>query len=191
MATATLTIFTIFALFAVSSLTAAAETPFVVAHKKASVLKIKSGPERVSVTIDVYNHGSLAIYDVSLTDDRWSSEIFGFVAGNTSTSWEKLDAGSHVSHSFELESKVKTTYYSPPAVITFRIPTKSKLQEAYSTPIPALETLAEKTVAYKLDLKLLARYGSHVSVVLLVVLFVRIISGPSAKSSVMNAKKRH
>ncbi|KAK4362722.1 hypothetical protein RND71_017963 [Anisodus tanguticus] len=104
-----------------------------------------------------------------------------------------IDSGSHVSHSSELESKVKTTYYSPPAVITFHIPTKSELQEAYSTPIPELETLAEKTVAYKLDLakKLLARYGSHVSVVLLVVLFVRIISGPSAKSSAMNAKKRH
>ncbi|XP_060204193.1 uncharacterized protein LOC132632325 [Lycium barbarum] len=152
MSTAQLTIFTIFALFAVSSLTATAQTPFVVAHKKASVLKLKSGQERVFVTIDVYNNGSLAIYDVSLTDDSWSSEIFDFVAGNTSNSWEKLDAGSHVSHSFELESKVKTTYYSEPAVITFRIPTKSKLQEAYSTPITALETLAEKTVAYKLDL---------------------------------------
>ncbi|XP_059306779.1 uncharacterized protein LOC132058243 [Lycium ferocissimum] len=152
MSTAQFTIFTIFALLAVSSLTATAQTPFVVAHKKASVLKLKSGQERVFVTIDVYNHGSLAIYDVSLTDDSWSSEIFDFVAGNTSNSWEKLDAGSHVSQSFELESKVKTTYYSAPAVITFRIPTKSKLQEAYSTPIPALETLAEKTVAYKLDL---------------------------------------
>ncbi|MCD7460053.1 SWI/SNF and RSC complex subunit Ssr2 [Datura stramonium] len=152
MATAPLITFTIFALIVVSSLTAAAETPFVVAHKKASFLKLKSSPERVSVSIDVYNHGSVALYDVSLADDSWSPEIFDFVAGNTSMSWEKIDAGSQVSHSFELESKVKTTYYSAPAVITYRIPAKSKLQEAYSTPIPALETLAEKAVAYKIDL---------------------------------------
>lgn len=33
-----------------------------------------------------------AIYDVNLTDDSWSTEIFDFVAGNTSNSWEKLDA---------------------------------------------------------------------------------------------------
>ncbi|XP_069151288.1 uncharacterized protein [Solanum lycopersicum] len=152
MATAPLIIFTIFALFGVSSLTGAAETSFVVSHKKASLLKLKSGTERVSVSIDVYNHGSVAIYDVNLTDDSWSTEIFDFVAGNTSNSWEKLDAGSHVSHTFKLESKVQTTYYSAPAVITYRIPTKSKLQVAYSTPVPALETLAEKAVAYKLDL---------------------------------------
>ncbi|XP_006363969.1 translocon-associated protein subunit beta-like [Solanum tuberosum] len=193
MATAPLIIFTIFALFGVSSLTAAAETPFVVAHKKASLLKLKSGTERVSVSIDVYNHGSLAIYDVNLTDDSWSTEIFDFVAGNTSNSWEKLDAGSHVSHTFELESKVQTTYYSAPAVITYRIPTNSKLQVAYSTPVPALETLAEKTVTYKLHLakKLLAQYGSHFSLGLIVYLFVRIIFSPSAKSSAGNAKKRH
>ncbi|KAM3319507.1 translocon-associated protein subunit beta isoform X1 [Capsicum chacoense] len=192
MATAALIIFTIVTLFAVSSLTASAETPFVVARKKASVLKLKSGAERVSVSIDIYNHGSLAIHDVSLADDSWSTDIFEFVAGNTSNSWEKLDAGSHVSHAFELESKEKTTYYSAPAVITYRIPTKSKLQVAYSTPIPALETLAEKAVSHKLDLakKLLAKYGSHVSLVLIVALFVRIISSPSSKSSA-NAKKRH
>ncbi|KAM3381520.1 translocon-associated protein subunit beta isoform X2 [Capsicum galapagoense] len=191
MATAALIIFTIVTLFAVSSLTASAETPFVVARKKASVLKLKPGAERVSVSIDIYNRGSLAIYDVSLADDSWSTDIFEFVAGNKSNSWEKLDAGSHVSHAFELESKEKTTYYSAPAVITYRIPTKSKLQVAYSTPIPALETLAEKAVAHKLDLKLLAKYGSHVSLVLIVALFVRIISTPSSKSSAMNAKKRH
>lgn len=61
MATAALTILAVLALFAVSSLTAAAETPFVVAHKKASVVKLKSGSERVSVSIDVYNHGSLLV----------------------------------------------------------------------------------------------------------------------------------
>nr|XP_009788359.1 PREDICTED: translocon-associated protein subunit beta-like [Nicotiana sylvestris] len=193
MATSALTILAILALFAVSSVTAASETPFVVAHKKASVVKLKSGSERVSVSIDVYNHGSLVIYDVSLTDDSWSSEIFDFVAGNTSQSWEGLDAGSHVSHSFELESKVKTTYNSAPAVITFRIPTKSKLQEAYSTPIPPLETFAEKAVGYKLDSakKLLAKYGSHVSVFLIILLFVRVVSTPSSKSSAGNAKKKH
>ncbi|XP_070053436.1 uncharacterized protein [Nicotiana tomentosiformis] len=193
MATAAMTILAVLALFAVSSLTAASETPFVVAHKKASVVKLKSGSERVSVSIDVYNHGSLAIYDVSLTDDSWSPKIFDFVAGNTSQSWERLDAGSHVSHSFELESKVKTTYYSAPAAITFRIPTKSKLQEAYSTPIPPLETFAEKAVGYKFDAVtfLLAKYGSHVSVVLVVLLFVRVISTPSSKSSAGNSKKKH
>lgn len=37
-------------------------------------------------------------------------------------------SGSLVTHSFELESKVKTVYYGAPALITYRIPTKSRLQ---------------------------------------------------------------
>ncbi|CAH1439992.1 unnamed protein product [Lactuca virosa] len=73
-------------------------------------------------------------YDVSLSDDGWSSEIFSIISGNTSTSWERLDVGVVLSHSFELESTVKTVFYSTPAVITFRVPTKAALQEAYSTP---------------------------------------------------------
>ena len=31
-------------------------------------------------------------YDVSLTDDSWSQDVFNIVSGNTSTSWERLDA---------------------------------------------------------------------------------------------------
>lgn len=31
-------------------------------------------------------------YDVSLTDDSWSKDIFDVVSGNTSMSWERLDA---------------------------------------------------------------------------------------------------
>ena len=31
-------------------------------------------------------------YDVTLTDDSWSPDVFDVVSGNTSTSWERLDA---------------------------------------------------------------------------------------------------
>nr|KAJ0207208.1 hypothetical protein LSAT_V11C500270640 [Lactuca sativa] len=34
---------------------------------------------------------SRVAYDVSLSDDGWSPEIFGIISRNTSTSWEKLD----------------------------------------------------------------------------------------------------
>uniref|UniRef100_A0A2P2LB72 Translocon-associated protein subunit beta n=1 Tax=Rhizophora mucronata TaxID=61149 RepID=A0A2P2LB72_RHIMU len=122
-----------------------ADAPFIVAHKKASLNRLKSGAERVSISIDIYNQGSSTAYDVNLVDNNWPQDIFEIVSGNTSNSWERLDAGGLLSHTFELEGKVKGMFYGSPAVITFRIPTKDALQEAYSTPILPLDILAEKT----------------------------------------------
>ncbi|KAJ0113472.1 hypothetical protein Patl1_03109 [Pistacia atlantica] len=140
------------ALFLISSSFASSDVPFIVAHKKATTKRFKSGVERVSVSIDIYNQGTSTAYDVSLTDDSWAKEVFDVVSGNVSQSWERLDAGGILSHSFELDAKVKGMFYGAPAVVTFRIPTKTVLQEAYSTPILPLDVLAEKPAENKLDL---------------------------------------
>ncbi|KAL1539921.1 hypothetical protein AAHA92_24346 [Salvia divinorum] len=181
-------IFILAALLLAASTIASSQGPFIVAHKKASLTRLKSGSERVSVSIDIYNQGSATAYDITLVDDNWSSDVFGIVAGNTSVSWERLDAGVVLSHSFELEGKKKTVFYSPPAVVTYRIPTKSTLQEAFSTPILPLEILADRPPVKKLDWKLLEKYGSLVSVVSIVVLFVYLVWTPS--SGAKGSKKK-
>ncbi|GFP82429.1 hypothetical protein PHJA_000385900 [Phtheirospermum japonicum] len=160
-----LTIISVLSLLCICSSTFAesGNSPFIVAHKRVSHRKLNSDLERVSVSIDIHNAGSETAYDVTLTDDNWAEEIFDSIIGNTSKTWERLDSGSIVSHSFELESKVKTVYYGAPALITFRIPTKSKLQ------------------------RLLANYGSHVSVFLIVGLLAHIFTAPKASGS----KKKH
>ncbi|KAI3503626.1 hypothetical protein L1887_32072 [Cichorium endivia] len=175
-----------------STAIAGSDSPFIVAHKKATLNRLKSGAEKVSVSIDIYNQGSATAYDVSLTDDGWSSEIFSITSGNTSTSWERLDVGAVLSHSFELESTVKSVFYSTPAVITFRVPTKAALQEAYSTPLLPLEILSDKPRENTLDLakKLLAKYGSLVSVISIVVLFVYLVATPSKTGAAKGSKKK-
>ncbi|CAI9266293.1 unnamed protein product [Lactuca saligna] len=175
-----------------SSAIAGSDSPFIVAHKKATLNRLKSGAEKVYVSIDIYNQGSAAGYDVSLSDDGWSSEIFSIVSGNTSTSWERLDVGAVVSHSFELESTVKSVFYSTPAVITFRVPTKAALQEAYSTPLLPLEILSDKPRENTFDLakRLLAKYGSLVSVISIVVLFVYLVATPSKAGAAKGSKKK-
>ncbi|KAJ4959626.1 hypothetical protein NE237_019536 [Protea cynaroides] len=182
----------IVALFLVSATFASSDAPFIVAHKKVSLNRQKSGTERVSVTIDVYNQGPATAYDVSLADDSWTYDIFDLVSGNTSTSWDRIDAGSLVSHSFALESQVKTMFYGAPAVIKFRIPTKAALKEAYSTPIPPLDILADRPPEKKFEWakKLLAKYGSLVSVISIVVLFVYLIATPSKSGGTKGGKKR-
>ncbi|XP_056169606.1 uncharacterized protein LOC115672841 [Syzygium oleosum] len=130
---------------------AASDVPFIVAHKKAALKRLKSGAERVLVSIDVYNQGSSIAYDVSLSDDSWSQELFDVVNGNTSQSWDRLDAGGLLSHSFELEAKEKGMFFGAPAVIKFRIPTKAPLQLAYSTPILPLDILAERPPEKKFE----------------------------------------
>ncbi|XP_022011602.1 translocon-associated protein subunit beta [Helianthus annuus] len=175
-----------------SSVIASSDSPFIVAHKKATLNRLKSGAEKVSVSIDLYNQGSAPAYDVSLTDDGWSSDIFKIVSGNTSASWERLDVGAVLSHSFELESNVKTVFYSTPAVITFRAPSKTALQEAYSTSILPLEILSEKPKESPLNLakRLLANYGSLVSVISIVVLFVYLVATPSKSGAAKGSKKK-
>ncbi|CAN0924871.1 Translocon-associated protein subunit beta [Linum grandiflorum] len=191
------------ALIYVSSALATSDVPFIVAHKKATLNRLKSGAERVSVSFDIYNQGTSTVYDVSLVDDHWPKDKFDVVSGNVSQSWERLDAGGLLSLAFELEGKVKGMFYSAPAVITFRVPTKADLQEAFSTPILPLDILADRVAENKLDLvrkgtnnsshclpdllRLLAKYGSLVSVISIVVLFVYLVSTPSKSSA---AKKK-
>ncbi|XP_057982603.1 uncharacterized protein LOC131167745 isoform X2 [Malania oleifera] len=177
------------ALIVTSSALTGSDVPFIVAHKKASLTRLKSGAERVSVSIDIYNQGSVTAYDVSLNDDSWRREVFDIVSGNTSKSWERLDAGSSLSHSFELEAKTKGVYYGQPAVITFRIPTNAALQEAYSTPILPLDVLADRPPEKKFESRFLAKYGSQISVLTIVILFVYLVATPS-KSSSKGSKKR-
>ncbi|MQL89021.1 hypothetical protein Taro_021594, partial [Colocasia esculenta] len=130
---------------------ATSDSPFMVVHKKASLARLKSGAEQVSVSIDIYNQGSATAYDVSLNDDSWDKDIFDLVSGTTSKSWERLDAGSISSHLFVLESKLKGAFHGAPAVVKFRVPTKTALQEAYSTPILPLDILADKPPVKKFD----------------------------------------
>ncbi|KHG25019.1 Translocon-associated protein subunit beta [Gossypium arboreum] len=177
-------------IFFASVATATGDAPFIVAHKKASLTRLKSGSERVSVSIDIYNQGFSTAYDVSLLDDSWPQDMFDIVSGNTSRSWERLDAGGLLSHSFELEAKKQGMFYGAPAVITFRIPTKAALQEAYSTPILPLDVLAERPPEKKFDWRLLAKYGSQISVISIVVLFFYLILTPSKSSAAKASKKK-
>ncbi|KAI4350459.1 hypothetical protein L6164_004913 [Bauhinia variegata] len=168
------------------------DVPFIVAHKKATLNRLKSGAERISVTIEIYNQGTSTAYDVSLTDDSWPSDVFDIVTGSTSKTWERLDAGGILSHSFELEAKAKGVFSGAPAVIKFRVPTKAALQEAYSTPILPLDVLADRTPEKKLEWakRLLSKYGSLISVVSIVVLFVSLLITPSKSSAKGSKKKR-
>ncbi|ESQ41361.1 hypothetical protein EUTSA_v10014730mg [Eutrema salsugineum] len=176
----------------VSASFATSEMPFLVVHKKAALNRLKSGAERVSVSFDIYNQGSAPAYDVTLTDNSWDKKTFEVVNGNTSRSWERLDAGGILSHSFELEAKVKGLFYGAPALVTFRIPTKTALQQAYSTPILPLDILADKPPTDKFDLakRVLAKYGSLVSVISMVVLFIYLIATPSKSNAAKASSKK-
>ncbi|CAO2829698.1 unnamed protein product [Amaranthus hypochondriacus] len=176
-------------LLVISSAAASSDSPFIVAHKKATLKRLKSGAERVLVTIDIYNEGSAAAYDVSLSDDSWPEEAFDVIDGKTSNSWERLDVGALVSLSFELEAKVKGKFQGAPAVIKYRVPTKAALQEAFSTPLFPLDILEDRPPEAKFDWKLLAKYGSLVSVISIVALFVYLVASPTSAARASKKKR--
>lgn len=171
---------------------ASSDVPFIVVNKKATLNRIKSGAERVSVTIDIFNQGTSTAYDVSLADNTWPSDAFEVISGSTSKSWERLDAGGILSHTFELEAKNKGLFYGQPAVVKFRVPTKAALQEAHSTPILPLDVLADRPPEKKFEWakRLLAKYGSLISVISIVVLFIYLVASPSKSGAKGSKKKR-
>jgi translocon-associated protein subunit beta len=137
-------------LLALLVLATAADTAFLVVHKKATLQKVKGG-ERVNVAITLHNAGSATAYDVSLTDDTWPSALFSLVSGNTSRTWEKLEVGGSQSHSFTVEARSKGPFSGSPAVVKYRVASKSALQEAFSTPLPLLDILSDKPAEKKYD----------------------------------------
>ncbi|PWA76754.1 translocon-associated protein subunit beta [Artemisia annua] len=78
------------------------------------------------------------------------------------------------------------------SVVTFRVPTKAALQEAYSTPLLPLEILSDKPRESTLGLakKMLSKYGSLVSVISIVVLFVCLVATPSKSGAAKGSKKK-
>ncbi|KAL6622455.1 hypothetical protein ACP70R_032334 [Stipagrostis hirtigluma subsp. patula] len=170
---------------------AAADAPFVVAHKKVSLSRPKPGVERLAVSVDLYNQGSATAYDVTINDDSWPTEAFELVSGEKSKTLERLDPGATASHTFVLETKAQGRFQGSPAIITYRVPTKTALQEAYSTPIFPLDILAERPPEMKFEWakRLVAKYGALVSVVSLVGGFIYLVASPS-KSSAKSKKRR-
>jgi len=170
----------------------AADAPFVVAHKKVSLSRPKPGVERVAVSLDLYNQGSATAYDVTINDDSWPTEAFELVTGEKLKTLERLDPGATASHTFVLETKTQGRFQGSPAVITYRVPTKTALQEAYSTPIFPLDILAERPPEKKFEWakRLVAKYGSLVSVVSFVGLFIYLVASPSKSSSKASKKRR-
>ncbi|KAL5076668.1 hypothetical protein RYX36_015652, partial [Vicia faba] len=127
------------------------------------------------------NQGTSTAYDVSLSDENWPTDLFSIISSTTSNTWEKLDVGYVLSHTFELAAKSKGVFSGEPAVIKLCIPTNVVLQVALSTPILPLDILADRPPEKKFEWakRLLAKYGSLVSVISIIVMFVYLVATPS------------
>ncbi|CAM6092328.1 unnamed protein product [Calypogeia fissa] len=172
-----------------TSVATAADTAFLVVHKKAAIAKVKAS-EKITVSISLYNAGASPAYDVSLNDDTWPEDIFTVITGNTSQSWEKLDAGESLSHVFVLEPKVKGPFYGPPAVVKYRMAAKSALQEAHSTPLPELDLFSDKPSENILEWAFGLKYGPLMIVVSFVGLFTYLLVSPSKSKKLSKASKK-
>ncbi|KAH7294710.1 hypothetical protein KP509_27G014700 [Ceratopteris richardii] len=163
---------------------------FLIVQKRASISKLKSA-EHITVSFSIHNVGFSTAYDVTLNDDTWPSDKFELVSGNTSNSWDRLDGGKTLAHVFVLESKEKSVFYGAPAIVKYRVASKSALQEAYSTPLHELDLLSEKYHNQKFELlKVYAvNYGPLMSVILIVSMFTYVLVMPS-KSKAAKSKKR-
>ncbi|MCO5576810.1 hypothetical protein L7F22_030630 [Adiantum nelumboides] len=168
----------------------ATDEAFLLVHKRASISKLKTG-EHLTVSISLHNVGFSTAYDVTLNDDTWPIEKFNLVDGNSSNSWDKLEAGKSLIHVFVLESREKGLFYGSPAVVKYRVTGKSALQEAFSTPIQELDLLSEKSSEQKFLWVngFAVKYGPLMSVLSVISIFTYLLITPS-KSKVAKAKKK-
>ncbi|KAK8457028.1 hypothetical protein SEVIR_3G117600v4 [Setaria viridis] len=178
------------AVLATTAAAAVGDAPFVVTCKKVALSRPDPGVKRLVVTLDLYNQGTATAYDVILNDGSWPREAFEIVSGSTSKIVEKLDPGATASHNFVLETKVQGRFQGSPAIIKYRVLTNDALQEAYSTPIFPLEILAETPPQRKFESRLVGKYGSLVSVVSFVGMFVYLVTSPSKSSAAKGSKKK-
>jgi translocon-associated protein subunit beta len=170
---------------------AAADTAFLLVHKKASLQRLNKDAERVKVGITAHNAGSSTAYDITLNDDTWPAALFSVLSGNTSTSWDKLEAGGVVSHSFVLEARSKGVFTGPPAVVKYRVSSKSALQEAFSTPLPGLDILSDKPIKkYDWAKKFAVKYGPLMVVLSIVGLFIYLLVSPSKSRKFSKVSKK-
>ncbi|XP_024539812.1 translocon-associated protein subunit beta [Selaginella moellendorffii] len=177
---------------AVGALADAGSGAFLLLHKEVQIKRLKPGSERITVSLVVHNAGSTTAYDVSLIDDSWPSSYFNVVSGDTSTAWEKLEVGKSLQHSFVLEPKTKGSFQAAPAVVKYRVAAKSALQEAWSTPLPPLDTLSDKPSGIKYDFikNIALKYGPLVSVLSIVGIFVYLMVAPSSSKKPKSKKRR-
>ncbi|RCV16154.1 hypothetical protein SETIT_3G115100v2, partial [Setaria italica] len=177
------------AVLATTAAAAVGDAPFVVACKKVALSRPGPGVKRLVITLGLYNQGAATAYDVSLNDGSWPREAFEIVSGSTSKIVEKLDPGATASHNFVLETKVQGRFQGSPAIIKYRVLTNDALQEAYSTPIFPLDILAETPPQRKFESRLVGKYGSLVSVVSFVGMFVYLVTSLSKSSAAKGSKE--
>lgn len=86
---------------------------------------------------------------------------------------------------------MKGQFQGAAAVIKYLVPTKAALQDAYSTPIFPLDILEDRPPEKKLDWakRFLAKYGSLISAISIVVLFVYLVASPSSASKASKKKR--
>ncbi|KAL3681081.1 hypothetical protein R1sor_024037 [Riccia sorocarpa] len=176
-------------LLAVLGVAAAADTAFLIVHKTGDLVKGK-GTEKITVSISLHNAGTSTAYDVSLNDDTWPGELFDIISGTPVQTWEKIDAGATLVHSFLLQAKAKGPFTSPPAVVKYRMAAKSALQEAYSTPLPEFDILSDKPATNRFDWGFGIQYGALILVLSVLGLFIAVLLSPSKSKKLSKAGKK-
>lgn len=167
---------------------ASSESVLMLVSKTVRVKRISDSAEDVLVSLSVFNTGSSIAYDVALNDDTWPAADFD-VVGNATRTWDKLEGGSSVSHSFVAKPKAQGVFAAPPATVTFRLSSKPELQKSLSTPLAPLGLLQPQPKGAKWAwLKDLAQQmGPLVSAIGIVLLMVYVVFVPISKKS---SKKR-
>lgn len=73
----------------------------------------------MTVVLSAYNAGGSPAYQVSLSDENWSSDSWEFIEGSMTATTDKVKPGETFTHSFVLRPKFSGEYAHSPASISY------------------------------------------------------------------------
>lgn len=171
-------------------LTSGADDAFLLATKKVVTKKVAGG-EEITLSFTIRNAGGSTAYDVSLEDNYWPEDIFN-VTGDVIKSWDTLESGGILEHSFVVKPKEKKEWPTPGAVVQYRTASMTTPQTLVSTYIPTLDLLSDKPPEkqYEHLVAFARKYGPFFITITLVGSFLLLVFTPHKAKKYSKSLKR-
>eukprot|EP00241_Pyramimonas_parkeae_P011389 CAMPEP_0114245954 /NCGR_PEP_ID=MMETSP0058-20121206/12187_1 /TAXON_ID=36894 /ORGANISM="Pyramimonas parkeae, CCMP726" /LENGTH=212 /DNA_ID=CAMNT_0001359073 /DNA_START=188 /DNA_END=826 /DNA_ORIENTATION=- len=114
------------------------EHAHLVARKKLAETTMVSG-ENLTVTLEIFNTGASAAFNVQVEDSTFPSELYDRVEGEHTVQWAEIGAGANVSHTFVVRPKAAGVLSSGSALVTYKMGVEStdEQMQMWSTPLMA------------------------------------------------------
>jgi uncharacterized protein (DUF58 family) len=97
----------------------------------------------VAVSVRIFNVGTAPAYDIFLNDSTWDPDAFSVEIGLTEAKWDRIPAGSNITHNYVVRPLIVGEFTMKPAVVHYHNVPKGPRRVSYSTSLGKLKIYSE------------------------------------------------